>query len=70
MLTITSKGWPHYATDEWADVDQNNGLKFKVYEHPEAAGSEGCLKTGPIAVYVNGVPLLNVYTSTGEKKDT
>ena len=62
---FTSLGLPNYATSEYDEIDRTHPITFRVLTNPVKAASNGCLKQGPIGLALNGVPFLNVYTSTG-----
>ena len=67
MTTFASKAYPSYATNEYDEITQHDSLlRLRVYTDARVDGQERCLKQGPIALAVNGVPFNSVYTSSGK----
>ncbi|XP_071808822.1 uncharacterized protein [Asterias amurensis] len=71
MHTITSNGVPDHVTPEYPRMGNPNDIEtqshlWTVPVNPSVADSNTALPMGPIGVAINGIPLFNPFTITGE----
>ncbi len=71
MHTITSNGVPDHTTPDYPNNGNPNDIETQSHSwtvpvNPSVADSTTELPMGPVGVAINGIPLFNPYTNTGE----